>query len=131
MDELIYPTSKLPEVYNKTMECCTRHGLWDLALPPVLDGYPMKRQVMSSQTWTLIDYCDEDMVERFHRCQAEFRRWFGMRGGTFQMKLPPLVPDYCWTNQPEAFNLLRRIKGLLDPNDILSPGTFEIVENAG
>lgn len=46
------------------------------------------------------------------------------------MKLPPLVPEQCWTNQLGAFKLLKNIKKLLDPDDILSPGTFEFGENA-
>jgi len=58
--------------------------------------------------------------------QGEFREWFGEKGGTFQYRLPPLVPDYVWNNQSGAFNLLRSIKAALDPNNILSPGTFEL-----
>jgi glycolate oxidase len=130
MDELIYPTSRLPEVYNQTREICKKYAIWDLPFAPVLDGYPMKRQVMSSQTWVFINSSDAHMVEQFHKCRAEFRDWFGKKGGTFQMKLPPLVPEQCWTNQLGAFKLLKNIKKLLDPDDILSPGTFEFGENA-
>jgi FAD/FMN-containing dehydrogenase len=128
LDEFIYPTSKLPEVYNKIMELCKKHGLWDLPRVPVFDGYPMKRQVMSSQTWVSIDVNNPHLVEQCHRCRDEFREWYGERGGMFQMKVPPLIPEYCWTNQLGAFNLLKSIKKLLDPNDILSPGTFELGE---
>jgi len=54
----------------------------------------------------------------------EFRKWYGARGGTFQSMLPPLTPDYTWTNQLGAHGLLKRIKAMLDPNNILSPGSF-------
>jgi glycolate oxidase len=130
MDELIYPTSRLPEVYNQTREICQKHGLWELPFPPIFDGYPMKRQVISSQTWVFINAGDPCKVEQFHKCKGEFMDWFGKKGGTYQMKLPPLVPEQSWTNQLSDFNLLRSIKKLLDPNDILSPGTFEIGEDA-
>jgi glycolate oxidase len=126
LDELIYPTPRLPEVYNKVMEICKKYGIWDSPRIHVFDGYPMKRQVMSSQTWILIDISDPYWVGQFYKCQGEFREWFGEKGGTFQMKAPPLVPDYCWTNQLGDFNLLKSIKELLDPNHILSPGTFEL-----
>jgi glycolate dehydrogenase FAD-linked subunit len=130
MGELIYPTSRLPEIYQQTREVCQKYGIWNSIPPPVFDGYPMKRQVMSSQTWVFTDSGDPGKVEQYHRCQAEFQDWFGKKGGTYQMKLPPLVPGRCWTNQPGDFGLLKSIKKLLDPNNILSPGTFEIGEEA-
>lgn len=131
MDELIYPTSWLPEVYSRIMATCTKHGLCDNSSTPIFDGYPMKRHVMSSQTWVPTDIGDPCMVERYRECRADFREWFGRKGGTFQMKLPPLVPGYSWTNQEGAFDLVRSIKKALDPNDILSPGTFEPAESMG
>ena len=126
LDEIIYPTPWLPEVYNKTMELCRKYGLLDLV--PAFDGFPLKPQVMSSQAWVFVNDNDPYWVEQFYKCQGEFREWFGKKGGTFQTKFPPLVPEYCWANQLGAFNLLKSIKGLLDPNDILSPGTFELGE---
>jgi glycolate oxidase len=128
LDEFIYPTSKLPEVYNKIMELSQKHRLWDLPRIPVFDGYPMKHHVMSSQTWVSIDVNDPYWVKQCYKCRDEFREWYGKKGGLFQMKVPPLIPEYCWTNQLGAFNLLKSIKKLLDPNDILSPGTFELGE---
>ena len=38
--------------------------------------------------------------------------------------MPP-YPEYSWSNQAGAHKLLQSIKKLLDPKDILSPGTFE------
>jgi glycolate oxidase len=130
LDELIFPAPRLPEVYNKIAELCKKYGISDLPLVPVFDCYPMKAQVISAQTWIAIDDSDPHWVEQFYKCQGEFREWFGNKGGTFQAKIPPLVPDFCWTNQLGAFNLLKNIKKLLDPNDILSPGTFELGGNA-
>jgi hypothetical protein len=126
LDELIFPTPRFPDVYNKIEELCKKHGISDLPLPPVFDGYPMKSQVISQQTWVAIDDSDPYWVNQFYKLQGDFREWFGNQGGTFQMKVPPLVPDFCWTNQSGTLNLLKSIKSILDPNDILSPGTFEL-----
>jgi len=124
-DEEIYPSSWFPACYTKRIELCQKYGLWGAA---GYDGFVMNPQVISAQTTISLDDSDPDVVARYHKCQDEFRDWFGERGGTFQYRLPPLVPDYVWTNQPGAFNLLRSIKALLDPNNILSPGTFELGE---
>jgi len=125
LDELIYPTSAFPEVYNKILEVCKTHG-FDSPRKPMIDGYPMKHLVISSQTQLEIEVYKPYLVSQFYKCQDEFRKWYGKKGGQFQYKFPPLVPDYCWTNQLSTLNLLRQIKGLLDPNNILSPGTFEL-----
>jgi glycolate oxidase len=127
-DELVFPSSRLPEVYNKIVELCKKYGLWGSPPPTSFDGFIMNPQVISSQNVIVLDDSDPDVVERFHKFQAEFREWFGERGGMYQYRLPPAVPDNVWTNQLGAFNLLKSIKTLLDPNNILSPGTFELGE---
>jgi glycolate oxidase len=126
LDELIFPTSWLTEVYTKILELCQKTKLFQLPKHPVFDGYPMKRQVISSQYWVYINDGKPEWVERYHQCRDEFREWFGKRGGLFQTKFPPLVPEYSWTNQLDAFNLLKTIKQALDPKNILSPETFEV-----
>ena len=127
-DELIFPTSRLPEIYTKMMELCKKHGLWGFPQFSAFSGFPMNAQTISGHSWTPLDDTDPDVMKHFYECQAEFREWFGKKGGTYQQRLPPAAPDYVWTNQMGAFKLIRSIKELLDPNDILSPGTFELFE---
>lgn len=126
LDELMFPTSWLTDVYTKHLELCEKHKLAQLPMHPVFDGYPMKRQVISSQYWVYINDGKPEWVERFENTRDDFREWFGKRGGVFQTKFPPIVPDYSWENQLSDFNLLKAIKKSLDPNNILSPGTFEL-----
>jgi glycolate oxidase len=126
LDELIFPASRLPEVYAKLMEICQKYGFWNSPHPTGFSGFPMNHHVITATVGIALDDSDPDLVERFHKCQDEFREWFGKKGGTFQYRLPPAVPDFVWTNQLGAFNLLKSIKAVLDPDNILSPGTFEL-----
>jgi len=123
-DSLTYPTSWFPEVYTKLMEIGKKYGIWGKPRYTVYDGFAMKSQVICSQTWAFVNYNDPHWVEQIKNCRDEFREWYGKRGGVFQSMLPPLTPDYTWTNQPGAYELLRTIKRALDPNNILSPGSF-------
>jgi FAD/FMN-containing dehydrogenase len=125
-DEIIHPSSMLPAIYNKLMEICKKYGFWEIPQHATFIGFVSAGQIISSQPGVCIDDSDPSSLERFHKCQDEFRKWFGEMGGTFQYRLPPLVPDYAWTNQMGTFNLLKNIKALLDPNNILSPGTFTL-----
>jgi hypothetical protein len=125
MDELTFPTSWLTELYTKLACICDEQKLTSLPHHPVFDGYPMKRQVISSQLWVYIDDGNPQWVERYRHAREDFRKWYGERGGLFQCKFPPLVPEFTWNNQLGALNLLKSIKQTLDPNNILSPGTFD------
>jgi FAD/FMN-containing dehydrogenase len=127
-DELVYPTSWLPEAYTTMRGVLKKYGMGGPDQPVGFSGFPMNAQTLSAHSWGAFDDSDGELIERFHACQVEFREWFGERGGIFQMRLPPLVPQYAWTNQMGAFALARTIKTALDPNDIMSPGTFALGE---
>jgi hypothetical protein len=123
-DSLTYPTSWFPEVYKRLTEIGRKYDIWESPRFTVFDGFAMKSQVMCSQTWAFVDYNDPHWIEQIRLCRDEFREWFGQKGGVFQSMLPPLTPDFTWENQPGAHALLKNIKAMLDPDGILSPGTF-------
>jgi hypothetical protein len=126
LDQLMFPASWTKEVYTLHLDLAHKHGLDQWPIHPVWDSYPMKRQIMCEQYWVFLDDGKPEQVAAYERCRDEVREWYGKRGGLFQAPLPPLCPDYAWTNQESDFELLRTIKQALDPDDILSPGTFEI-----
>ncbi|MGI5850371.1 MAG: FAD-binding oxidoreductase, partial [Christensenellales bacterium] len=128
LDELVFPVSWLPQVYDRLRESCKTYGFWDTPSHMAFSGFPMNHHVITATIGIGLDDSDQEVLGRFHACQADFRDWFGEKGGMFQYRLPPMVPDFVWTNQLDAFNLLRRIKAALDPNGILSPGTFDLCE---
>ena len=124
-DSIDFPTSWFPEVYMKLKEVAENHGLWGDPYTIVFDGWPIRSQTMCSQTWLFTDFYDEEWMGRVMKYKDEFREWFGARGGTLQMGVPP-YPEFTWNNQKSAHWLMDKIKKMLDPNDILSPGTFDI-----
>jgi len=123
-DSLNYPLWAFPEVYSKLMEVGKKYNIWGFPRLTIFDGFPMKGQTMCSQTWAFINDKDEHWKEQIFKSRDEFREWFGKKGGTFQAQFSPTIPGYSWTNQQSAFNFLKTLKKALDPNDILSPGTF-------
>lgn len=123
-DSMNYPLSWFPEIYQKIMEVALKYKIHGSPRLTVFDGFPMKSQVMCSQTWAFVNRKDPEWLNAIHRSREELREWFGQRGGTYQQCFPPVLPDFTWTNQPSAHALLKKLKGFLDPNNILSPGTF-------
>ncbi|NMD44174.1 MAG: FAD-binding oxidoreductase [Clostridiales bacterium] len=125
-DSINYPTSKFPAVYDKLEEVCTSFGLWGPPRPSVFDCFPMKSEVCCSQTWSIVNTRDKAQFDAMYACRDKFRDWFGAQGGTHQQHLPPRIPPYGWLNQLDAYDLCGVIKKVLDPNNILSPGTFNL-----
>jgi hypothetical protein len=123
-DELIHPWSWMPQIYEKMARLCADYKLAGL----VVDGFVLNNLCSSTQFTISLNDKDSDAIKRYIQCRNEFRKWFLDKGGTFQYRLPPYVPDKVWTNQPDTLKLLKKIKELFDPNNILSPGTFELFE---
>ena len=126
MDKLMFPATWTKEMYDLHLDMVHKHGLDSLPLHPVWDSYPMKRQIMCEQYWCFVDDSKPKQVEAFLACREDIRDRYGKMGGLYQEPVPPICPDHAWTNQKSEYDLLRAIKEALDPNDILSPGTFEI-----
>jgi FAD/FMN-containing dehydrogenase len=123
-DSMNYPLSWFPEVYLKILEIAQKHRIHGPPRLTVYDGFPVKSQLMCSQTWAFVNRKDREWMDAIHKSKDELRDWFGKRGGTYQQNFPPLLPEFTWTNQSSAHALLRKLKKVLDPNNILSPGTF-------
>lgn len=125
-DSYVYPMTNFGEVFKKIKEIYVKHGFWGFPTPAILDGFPMKGQTVCSQTWSYINTRDEDQMQRIAAARAEMRDWFGAQGGVHEEHQPPNVPEYAWTNQKSDYQLAQVIKKALDPNNILSPCTFEM-----
>ena len=127
LDEFIYPTSAFPEVYGKIEEILKKYGVWEGFPPikPIYDGYPMKRLIIASQTWVRIKDHDPGQYQQFLTARDELRDWYIHKGGMYQQRMPPLLPDFTYDVQRGAIDLARTIKKALDPNNILSPSIYD------
>ena len=124
--DLMYPSSRLAEVYMKITELLQKYGLSHPSNRGMFDCYPLMQEVVGTQQFVIINVKDHHLIDQFNKCNEEFGEWFVKKGGTFQTPLPPAAPLAAWTNQMGTINLLKNIKGVLDPNNILSPGTFDL-----
>lgn len=123
----IHPISRLPEFVAKVSELFKQHQLWSAERGPGFDGFPLNSMVMNNIVVYLIDPRDRDMAKRVVECRAEFEEWFAKKGGVYQgREMRGGLTEPTWMNQMEACKLLRIIKAALDPNNVLSPETFEL-----
>ena len=123
-DSFYYPLSKFPEVYDIQEGLARKYDFWREDRQFVLDAFVTKDLVMCSQVWTFIDPYDPEMRKAMGRYHFESENIFGEKGGTWQNMFPPFVPDWAWKNQQEAHEIIKKIKRLLDPNNIMMPGNI-------
>lgn len=123
-DSINYPITKFPEVYAKLKEFGQKYGIWGFPKMSILDAFVMRGQAICSQEWAFANSRDPKDVEAIFNVRDDFRKWFGAQGGTHEQHFPPITPPYAWENQMSAHDLAEKIKKALDPNAILSPGTF-------
>ena len=125
-DSINYPTSRLADVYLRIKESCEKYGFWGYPRCTVFDCFPMRSQTCCSQTWAYLNTRDEKQMEELFACREDFRDWFGQAGGTHQQHFYPIVGEYMWANQKSDYELLKVNKTAIDPNNIMSPATYEL-----
>ena len=123
-ESIYYPLAKFPEVYDQMEEigrgCGFTEDKWQFAQ----DGFVMNDLTMCSQWWIWGHPYNKEERRRMAKVHHESGALFGAKGGTWQNSFPPFVSDWAWKNQPDAHELIKRIKVLLDPNNILMPGNI-------
>jgi len=123
-DSIYYPLARFPEVYELTETLCRKYGLVGEDSWTVLDAFVFNDQVICSQLWLFLDPYDKDRRKRTAKFHYEFSDILGSRGVTWQNMYPPVVPDWAWKNQESAYQLIVKIKKLIDPNNVLMPGNI-------
>lgn len=116
-EDIVVPRSKLPQMINKIREIGQRYGLLVLTFGHAGDG--------NIHVNFMIDRQDEDEVTRTDKAVKDLFRSALDLGGTLSgehgigiTKAPYLSMEV----DPIGIEVMRKIKGAIDPNNILNPG---------
>ena len=118
-DNLSFPVLRFPDVYDKLEELGKKYGLYDFKRQFALDSWVQKDLLMGINIWTFIDPYDKEIRKAAGKLHWEIEELYGAKGATWLNMYPPMVSDWAWKNQPSAHELFKKIKGLLDPNDVM------------
>jgi glycolate oxidase subunit GlcD len=114
--DIIVPLSKLLDAVKKAYELAEKYGVRVGVMGHLGDGN-------IHANW-LTDRRDMDEWERAHRANAELTRYALELGGAVSAEhgIGIEKKEFMREQHGEALELMKRIKTLLDPNNILNPG---------
>ena len=114
------PIMKFPEVYNIYEGTCKEYGIWNEKYLPLWLSFA-GRNVMNP--YPLIgnyDPYNEAEVENLYKWHKEFIRRITALGCT-QYLLGDAHPSEAYEGLGPLFELMKRVKKMLDPNNIMNP----------
>jgi len=118
----IIPLDKVPEAWEKGIEIAHRHGMICSYVHQVLMG----NSVMFGFNYSF-NRADEEDIEKTRMAIEESNRFTFELGGMVwkgEVGAQKLAMEKM---DPNTAELIRKVKGLLDPNDIMNPGNWDLV----
>jgi len=114
------PLMKFPEVYDVYEDTCKKYGIWNEKFLPLWLSFA-GRNVMNP--YPLIGSSDpynKEEIKNMYECHKEFIRRITRLGCT-QYLLGDAHPEEAYENLGPLYDLMKRVKKLLDPNNIMNP----------
>ncbi|MDI9646790.1 MAG: FAD-linked oxidase C-terminal domain-containing protein [Archaeoglobales archaeon] len=121
IEDIAVPVSKLPRVVKDIKACAAKYGFRVLIAGHVGDGN------LHPTIWTLLD--DSEMMERAEKFYMDVMKIALENEGTISaehgigvMKKKGLEMEMSYRKSEYALELMRKIKSIFDPKNILNPG---------
>ena len=117
----IIPLDKVPEAWEKGIEIAHRHGMICSYVHPVLMG----NSVMFGFNYSF-NRADEEDIEKIRMAIEESNRFTFELGGMVwkgEVGAQKLAMEKM---DPNTAELIKKVKGLLDPNGIMNPGNWDL-----
>jgi FAD/FMN-containing dehydrogenase len=120
----MYPLTFLKEMYDLDEAAKRACGLWDPAHAPQHDSYVTRDLAIKEEYFVFYNpYDDEDI--------GKLRKWMGMvqqfsneRGVVWTAPTLGTKGPYPYQRLTNLYDLVKEIKELVDPNNILNPGAL-------
>jgi FAD/FMN-containing dehydrogenase len=120
----MYPIVFLKEMYDLDEAAKRECGLWDAEHSPQHDSYVTRDLAMKEEYFVFYNPYDEADV-------AKLRKWMGMvaefsnqRGVVWTAPTVSTKGPYPYQRLTNLYDLVKEIKQMVDPNNILNPGTL-------
>ena len=120
----MYPISHLKEMYDLDEAAKKECGLWDPEHAPQHDSYVTRDLALKEEYFVFYNPYDEEDLGRA-------RRWFGMvrefgnrKGVVWTAPTLSTRGPYPYERLASAYDLVKQMKQMVDPNNILNPGAI-------
>jgi FAD/FMN-containing dehydrogenase len=120
----MYPITFLKEMYDLDEAAKRDCGLWDPEHSPQHDSYVTRDLAMKEEYFVFYNPYDEEDIGKLRRWMGKVQEFSNKRGVVWTAPTVSTKGPYPYERLGSLYDLVKQIKQLVDPNNILNPGTL-------
>ncbi len=120
----MYPLTFLQEMYDLDEAAKRECGLWDAAHAPQHDSYVTRDLGIKEEYFVFYNPYDETDVEKLRKWMGMVQAFSNQRGVVWTAPTLSTKGPYPYQRLGSLYDLVKGIKQLVDPNNILNPGAL-------
>ena len=114
------PVRKFPEIYDVFEQSCRKHDIWNEKYIPSWFSFHCRNAMNPYPTLGITNPMDKAEVGKIKAWWDDFNGQLAVLGCP-QYLMGDAFPIAAFERLGPAYDLMKKIKGLLDPNDIMNP----------
>ncbi len=120
----MYPITFLKEMYDLDEAAKRECGLWDAEHSPQHDSYVTRDLAMKEEYFVFYNPYDDEDVSKLRRWMGKVQEFSNKRGVVWTAPTLSTKGAYPYERLGNAYDWVKQIKRLVDPNNILNPGAL-------
>ncbi len=119
-----YPLTFLKEMYEFDEAAKKECGLWDREHSPQHDSYVTRDLAIKEEYFVFYNPYDDDDVAKLRRWMGKIHEFSNKKGVAWTAPTLSTKGPYPYERLGNLYDLVKEIKKLIDPNNILNPGAL-------
>jgi hypothetical protein len=120
----MYPLTFLQEMYDLDEAAKRASGLWDAEHSPQHDSYVTRDLAIKEEYFVFYNPYDEEDVGKLRKWMGMVQEFSNKRGVVWTAPTLSTKGPYPYQRLTNLYDLVKEIKQLVDPNNILNPGAL-------
>jgi len=120
----MYPLTFLKEMYDLDEAAKRACGLWDAGHSPQHDSYVTRDLAIKEEYFVFYNPYDEEDIGKLRRWMGMVQEFSNQRGVVWTAPTLSTKGPHPYQRLSNLYDLVKEIKQLVDPNNILNPGAL-------
>lgn len=122
----MFPVVNLKEMYELDAAAKEESGLWNPEHAPQHDSYVTRDLAMKEEFFVFYNPYDPEDVAKLRKWMGKVQEFGNQKGVIWTAPTISTKGPYPYERLGSVYDLVREIKGLVDPNNILNPGAITV-----
>ena len=121
---MYYPMDFFPQMYMVDEKAKKEAGLWERKHLPTQDAYITREIAIKSEWFVHYNPHNPEDMKKLALWRSKVVPVITQSGVVVRYPIPPLYPIYFWDRLGQTYELIKKIKKMIDPENVLSPGAI-------